>query len=263
MFLVASEPFQEAQQEQDPSTPAHSPHPAASSATHPGPAFHSHTLSLPPAGDCSPHLQKCHRAPRAAGDITHLMGMEGGCWQGTSRAGFGHFCSLLECPDQAWLFPAGQTEVEELKLVQDPALASPGSEGRSRSRTWGFSASLEASQAKKWGENSRKGTELDSVRIREWGRWGEAGRKQQGCGNSWPWSARTHQGLQGIHLQAGTGLTTLRASSDLGVWNCPGCSRSRGSSRDGRWLMPGAKWGKKPGIETITGGRVWLQPVQP
>lgn len=57
-------------------------------------------------------------------------GMEGGFWGGTldtSRAGFGHFCSLLKCPDQPWLFPAGKEEVEELKLVQDPALASPGS----------------------------------------------------------------------------------------------------------------------------------------
>lgn len=57
-------------------------------------------------------------------------GMEGGFWDGTqdtSRAGFGHFCSLLKCPDQPWLFPAGKEEVEELKLVQDPALASPGS----------------------------------------------------------------------------------------------------------------------------------------
>lgn len=29
------------------------------------------------------------------------------------------------------------------------------------------------------------------------------------------------------------------------------------------WLMPGAKKRGKTGIETITGGRVWLQPVQP
>lgn len=45
---------------------------------------------------------------------------------------------------------------------------------------------------------------------------GQAGRKQQGRGSSWPWSARTQQWLQGIHPQGGRGLTALRAGSDLG-----------------------------------------------
>lgn len=188
LFLVASEPFQEAQQEQDPSPPPHSR--ATQPGAAPGPAFHTHTPEPASPAALTSIPRRVRNATERPGQWGHPPpdGMEGGCRDGTPRAGSGHSCSLLERPDQAWLFPAGQTEVEELKLVQDPALAPPGSfpgnchEGRARSRTWGFSASLEASQATKWGGNSRKGTELVSVRIREWGRWSSGESREKAAG---------------------------------------------------------------------------------
>lgn len=93
--------------------------------------------------------------------------------------------------------------------------------------------------------------------------WGKAGRKQQGCGNSWPWSARTHQGLQGIHLQAGRGLTMLRASSDIQGVQLPRMQPEQGQQEGWEVAHAWGQMGGKKGIETITGGRVWLQPVQP
>lgn len=78
---------------------------------------------------------------------------------------------------------------------------------------------------------------------------GKAGRKAQGCGNSCPWSARTHQRLQGDRDR----VTRLRAGSALA-----GC----GTGGMGCGSCLGLKRGEM-GMETITGGRVWLQPVQP
>lgn len=60
-------------------------------------------------------------------------------------------------------------------------------------------------------------------------------------------------------------LTTLRAGSALGgcgMWAAQGAAGAgaEGGMECGSCLGPN---GGKVGMETITGGRVWLQPVQP
>lgn len=108
----------------------------------------------------------------------------------------------VKCPDQAWLFPAGKTEVEELKLVQDPALASPGSlpgncqQRKDQEQDLGIFSLPGDIRSQEMGGKQQKGDRAGlryDQRTGQVEQWGKAGRKQQGCGNSWPCSARTHQ----------------------------------------------------------------------
>lgn len=112
-------------------------HPAVPTAVSHTQEQHQHLPSTPtlptppPVWDHRCHLniqegQKCHRAPRAV-DVTHLMG-----WKVVSRMGPHPGLAL----DNSVLLSSVLTNpgcsqkeknVEELKLVQDPALASPGS----------------------------------------------------------------------------------------------------------------------------------------
>lgn len=135
-------------------------------------------LTLPPVWDlASPQCPGRSEMPRSTrgscGGHPH-DGMEGGFWDGalaTSRAGSGHFCSLLKSPDRPQLFPAGKAELEELKPVQDPALAPLGSlrwqftgnslHWRDHEQDWGLlSLPGDITSHEAEGKNSRKGPEL-------------------------------------------------------------------------------------------------------
>lgn len=108
--------------------PIHSPHPAPS-------CPHSSATQIgtpPPVWDPRKVRNATEHPGRCQGSCGGHPpdGMEGGFWDqtlATSRAGSGLFCSPPKCPDQPWLLPAGKAEVEELKPVQDPALAPLGS----------------------------------------------------------------------------------------------------------------------------------------
>lgn len=115
---------------------------------------------------------------------------------------------------------------------------------------------------------SRKGTELVSVRIREGARWssgGKQGESSRDVGTVDPGQPGHSRGCRASSSGVGEG----RQHSEQALpwegaeWELPRVQPEQGQQEERNVAHAWGQTGRKMGIETITGGRVWLQPVQP
>lgn len=147
-------------------------------------------------------------------------------------------------------------------------------EGGTRSRTWDFSASLETSQAMNGAGETAERAQSWSLLGSGNGPGGAAGESREEAAGLWEWLALVSQDTPAAAGCPAPGWE--RADSTQSrlcpgrVWNgdCPGCSRSRGSRRngtgwDGMWLMPGAKRGEKWGLKPSQGAEFGCSQSSP